>query len=31
MSDLILYTSEDGVTRVDLRVESGTIWLTQLP
>jgi hypothetical protein len=29
MSDLILYTSEDGTTRVDLRVEGGTIWLTQ--
>jgi hypothetical protein len=29
MSDLILYTSDDGTTRVDLRVESGTIWLSQ--
>ena len=29
MSDLILYTSDDGTTRVDLRVEGGTIWLTQ--
>ena len=30
MSDLILYTSEDGQTRIDLRVEAGTVWLTQL-
>ena len=30
MSDLILYTSEDGKTRLDLRVEGTTIWLTQL-
>ena len=30
MSDLILYTTEDGQTRLDLRVEAGTIWLTQL-
>lgn len=29
MSDLILYTSDDGSTRIDLRVEGGTIWLTQ--
>lgn len=30
MSDLILYTSEDGRTRLQLRVEGETIWLTQL-
>jgi len=30
MSDLILYTSEDGTTRLDLRAEGGTVWLTQL-
>jgi hypothetical protein len=30
MSDLILYTSEDGKTRMNLRVEGETIWLTQL-
>ena len=30
MSNLILYTSEDGVTRLDLRVQAGTVWLTQL-
>lgn len=27
---LILYTSEDGTTRLDLRAEGGTVWLTQL-
>jgi len=30
MSDLILYTSEDGQTRLELRVQEKTIWLTQL-
>jgi hypothetical protein len=30
MSDLILYTSEDGQTRLDLRVDGGSIWLSQL-
>lgn len=30
MSDLILYTSEDGQTRLQLRAEAGTVWLTQL-
>ena len=30
MSDLILYTSDDGQTRMHLRVEGATIWLTQL-
>jgi len=30
VSDLILYTSEDGKTRMQLRVEGQTIWLTQL-
>jgi hypothetical protein len=30
VSDLILYTSEDGNTRMQLRVEGQTIWLTQL-
>lgn len=30
MNELILYTSEDGKTRLDLRVEGETIWLTQL-
>jgi len=30
MSELILFTSEDGQTQMHLRVEGGTIWLTQL-
>jgi hypothetical protein len=30
MSDLILYTSDDGKTRMNLRVDGQTIWLTQL-
>ncbi|TBR44971.1 hydroxyacid dehydrogenase [Marinomonas agarivorans] len=30
MSEMILYTSDDGNTRLDLRVEGETIWLSQL-
>ena len=30
MSDLILYTTEDGKTRLDLRIDGGAVWLTQL-
>jgi len=30
MSQLILYTSDDGTTRLDLRVDGQTVWLTQL-
>ena len=30
MSELILYTSEDGITRLDLRVDGHTVWLAQL-
>ncbi len=30
MSDLVLYTSSDGRTRLDLRIEGRTVWLTQL-
>jgi hypothetical protein len=30
MSDLILYTSDDGKTRINLRVEADSIWLSQL-
>jgi hypothetical protein len=30
MSELILYTSEDGQTRMQLRVEAGNIWLSQM-
>ncbi len=30
MSELVLYTSDDGRTRLDLRIEGQTVWLTQL-
>lgn len=30
MSDLILYTSDDGQTRLNLRVATDSVWLTQL-
>lgn len=30
MSDLILYTTEDGHSRFQRRADSDTIWLTQL-
>ena len=30
MTQLILYTSEDGQSRVQLRADRGTVWLTQL-
>lgn len=30
MNELLLYTSEDGKTRLDLRIEGETIWLSQL-
>ncbi len=30
MTDMVLYTSEDGKTRLDLRVEGQTVWLSQL-
>ena len=30
MSEIVLYTSDDGRTRLDLRVEGQTVWLTQL-
>jgi hypothetical protein len=30
MSDVILYTTEDGVTKIDLRLQDGTVWLSQL-
>lgn len=30
MSELVLYTSDDGHTRLDLRVEGQTVCLTQL-
>ena len=30
MSSLIIYTSDDGATRINLRVEAESIWLSQL-
>ncbi|VAW46510.1 Uncharacterized protein clustered with Type I restriction-modification system [hydrothermal vent metagenome] len=30
MSDVIIYITEDGVTKIDLRLENGTVWLSQL-
>jgi hypothetical protein len=30
MNNLILYTSDDGKTHINLRVEAETVWLTQL-
>lgn len=30
MSEVILYTTDDGVTKIDLHLENGTVWLTQL-
>jgi len=30
MSDVIIYTTEDGITKIDLRLENGTVWLSQL-
>lgn len=29
-SDILLYQTEDGHTRIDVRLEGGTVWLTQL-
>lgn len=30
MSDVIIYTSEDGTTKIDLQLQDGTVWLSQL-
>ena len=30
MSDLIIYTSDDGQTRINLRMEANSVWLSQL-
>ena len=30
MSNVIIYTTEDGVTNIDLRLDNGTVWLSQL-
>lgn len=29
MSDIVLYTTEDGASRIELRAEGGTVWLSQ--
>lgn len=30
MSEVILYTTDDGITSIDLQLEDGTVWLSQL-
>jgi hypothetical protein len=30
MSDVIFYTTDDGATKIDLRLDNGTVWLSQL-
>ena len=30
MSDVIIYTTEDGATKIDLHLNNGTVWLSQL-
>ncbi|MCA9507938.1 MAG: virulence RhuM family protein [Leptospiraceae bacterium] len=30
MSNVIIYTTDDGSTKIDLRLEDGTVWLSQL-
>lgn len=30
MSDVIIYTTEDGTIKIDLRLDNGTVWLSQL-
>ena len=30
MSNLILYTTDDGKSQIQLRADLGTVWLTQL-
>ncbi|MGB0734032.1 MAG: hydroxyacid dehydrogenase, partial [Pontibacterium sp.] len=30
MSNVILYTTDDGMTNIDLHLESDTVWLWQL-
>jgi hypothetical protein len=30
MTQVILYTSEDGKSQIQLRAEGGTVWLSQL-
>ncbi len=30
MSNIIIYTTDDGATKIDLRLEKSTVWLSQL-
>lgn len=30
MSDVIIYTTDDGATKIDLQLENGTVWLSQM-
>lgn len=30
MSNVVIYTTDDGATKIDLRLENGTVWLSQL-
>lgn len=30
MSDVIICTTEDGITKIDLHLDDGTVWLSQL-
>ncbi len=30
MTDIVIYTTDDGQNRIDLRAEGGTVWLTQV-
>jgi hypothetical protein len=30
MSDVIIYTTDDGATKIDLQLENGSVWLSQL-
>ena len=29
MNNIIIYTTEDGLTKIDLQVDKGTVWLSQ--
>ena len=30
MSDVVIYTTDDGATQIDLHLEEGSAWLSQL-
>ncbi len=30
MNEIVIYSTEDGATKIDLRLEDGTVWLSQL-